>query len=339
MAASNFEIGERKRRSAVPDWRDAVAGACAGAFSRTVVAPVERVKLILQLQGSEASGASQSNRPRKSVRLVVSQIYNEQGVLAFWRGNLPNVIRSAGQAGLNFALMDYYKKVAVSSFFEQNVIQRRQMTNREERLRLRNLVTSFISGGLAGGTATTILYPIEFLRTRLAMDQGSTIAKTRAYPGGMRDVLSHTFRSDGITGLYQGYGIALVGACLYRLLYLGGYDALKEELDIFKQTQQQGGRVPDALNLTWSERFFVAQSVSLIAGTICYPIDSVRRRMMMQAGLPMNHRQYSGSLHCFRAVWAQEGLRGFYLGIGPNIVRSIGGALMLVTYDAFKTAL
>ena len=340
MATNSKPDIKSKKITTVPDWRDAVAGACAGAFSRTVMAPVERVKLMLQLQGSVKAVNHENQRPPLTVRRVVRQIYDEEGILAFWRGNVPNVLRTAGQAGLNFALMDYYKKVAVSSVFERHVIQRRHNRSDEDRVRLRKLTTSFISGGLAGGTATTLLYPVEYMRTRLAMDQGSTVSKTRSYPGGMRDVLSHTLRADGITGLYQGYGVALFGGVLYRLLYLGGYDALKEELDRYKQLQRkQGSRASDFLTLTWGERFLVAQSVSLTAGTICYPIDSVRRRMMMQAGLPIEQRQYQGSIHCFRVVWAKEGLKGFYLGIGPNIVRSVGGALALVIYDVFKAML
>jgi len=56
----------------------------------------------------------------------------------------------------------------------------------------------------------------------------------------------------------------------------------------------------------------------------------------MQAGKPMDERLYRGAIHCFRSVWNREGLRGFYLGLTPNLVRSIGGALMLVAYDTLK---
>ena len=88
--------------------------------------------------------------------------------------------------------------------------------------------------------------------------------------------------------------------------------------------------------LTMGERFLAAQIVSLTAGTACYPIDSVRRRLMMQAGLPVEQRLYKNSLDCIRRVWAAEGLHGFYLGIGPNLVRSFGASLLLVSYDVFK---
>ena len=313
----------RPETPGAPEWRDALAGAGAGAFSKTAMAPIERVKLLLQLQGSVDGIAG------RSAWKVAFHVYHTEGIRAFWRGNLPNVLRTAGQAGLNFALMDYYKTVAGSGFVETSIIQ--QQSDTEDLQRRRNLIVSFVSGGLAGGTATTVLYPAEFLRTRLAMDQGRSL-ETRQYRG-MKDCVFKTLNTDGIRGLYQGYGIALWGSVLYRLLLMGGYDALKTELQHIRDKQN------DSNPMKFAERFVLAQTVSLTAGTLCYPIDSVRRRLMMQAGLPINLRKYRGSIHCFKVVWAQEGLRGFYLGLAPNLVRSVGGALMLVAYDVLKVKL
>jgi solute carrier family 25 (adenine nucleotide translocator) protein 4/5/6/31 len=84
------------------------------------------------------------------------------------------------------------------------------------------------------------------------------------------------------------------------------------------------------------ERFAIAQVISITAGTICYPIDSVRRRLMMQAGQPVDVRLYSNSIHAFQRIFMEEGVKGFYLGIGPNLMRSFGGALLLVSYDVFR---
>lgn len=313
----------------IPKWQDALAGATAGAFSKTAMAPVERVKLLMQLEGSVNGTNFSGHGPWK----VAMHIYHSEGILAFWRGNWPNVLRTAGQAALNFSLMDYYKSVASSPIVEAAMISRQgtstTTTTEEELHRQRQLVVSFVSGGLAGATSTTALYPTEFLRTRLAMDQGRSL-ETREYRS-MRDCIVKTVRTDGIFGVYHGYGIALWGSVLYRLLYLGGYDVIKIEL-----ARYQDGSKP---SISIGERLVIAQGVSLFAGTLCYPIDSVRRRLMMQAGKTAGQRVYFGTVHCFQEVWSKEGLRGFYLGLTPNLVRSIGGALMLVAYDTMKTVL
>jgi solute carrier family 25 (mitochondrial adenine nucleotide translocator), member 4/5/6/31 len=311
-----------------PAWKEAVAGAIAGTLSRSVVAPIERVKLILQLRGS--LGSEKTAPPRQNALAVARTIYREQGIISFWRGNLPNCLRVSGSAALNFTCMDYYKH-AGQSMLERVVVQNDSSASTLQRKR--RLVSSLVSGGLAGATSTTLLYPLEFARTRLAMDGGTT-SSPRKYKGMWHAVVS-IFKTDGIVGLYQGYGIALVGGIVYRLLYLGGYDALKGEVLFAKNRQESGSEKA----LTWGERVASAQVISLAAGTLSYPLDSVRRRMMMQAGKALEKRLYRNSIHCISCIFTTEGIRGFYLGLGPNIVRSVGGALVLVSYDGVRAML
>lgn len=331
--------------------QNAVAGAAAGAVAKTTVAPIERVKLLMQLRGSILEGSSggvsdimtkhdNNGSPQMRAWSVAREVYRKEGILAFWRGNTPNVIRQGGAAALNFMLMDTYK-IAITPIMNLtlNLPSNRPHFQRKKR---RTLLSSFLSGGLAGGTTTTVLYPIEFLRTRLAMDTGY---RNRMYPNGMRDVFCGIWKTDGVRGLYQGFGIALGGVMLYRALHLGGYDACKTEL---VHRRQYGGNcnrnstveatttTDPNVSLSFMERFAIAQIVSITAGTICYPLDTVRRNLMMQAGRTQEERLYRNSLHAFQRIFVEEGLRGFYFGIGPNLVRSVGGAMLLVSYDAFK---
>eukprot|EP00536_Pseudo-nitzschia_multiseries_P004860 jgi/Psemu1/189112/e_gw1.85.148.1 len=317
--------------------RNAVAGAMAGIFSRTMTAPIERVKLVLQLQRAPSAlnapslTTSSAHAPHWNAWTVCHKIYTTEGGLwAFWRGNTPNVLRQSGASALNFMLMDWYK-AAMAPLLAATLALSRSESRSESRI-----ASSFLSGGLAGGTTTTVLYPVEFLRTRLALDVGSP----RSYPGGMRDVLRQIWTTDGMRGLYQGYGIALAGVVVYRALHLGGYDACKTEV-LHRRRGSSSNNNNNNTNgtdatITMGERFAIAQVVSTVAGTICYPIDSVRRRLMMQAGQPPTARTYTNARDAFGTIWRTEGARGFYLGLGPNIVRSIAGALLLVSYDVFR---
>jgi len=373
--AASSEISSRNsanNRKNIPQWREAVAGASSGAISRTLLAPVERVKLLKQLQGSvdakhlfpppQPQRSSSKTLSPPSAWQVAATVYREQGLLSFWRGNVPNVLRVSGTAAVNFTCMDYYKRVAVGPWLDYLTRFSPQTRNLE---RQRQLATSLVSGGLAGATATTVLYPIEFLRTRLAMDMGtgkpllpSSVVSTKegaAITGGgqsshhprpprqykgMLDVLQKILKSDGILGLFQGYGIAVTGGIFYRIILLGGYDALKGELLLRKQEQAANhSNDKRTTTLSWGERIVSAQLISLTAGTAAYPFDSVRRRMMMQAGQPYEQRKFRNSLHCIRSIWRLEGIRGFYLGLGPNILRSVSGALLLVGYDRIRTLL
>lgn len=308
---------------------DAFAGAAAGAAAKTISAPIERIKLLKQLQHSvdpkDAEGL------RGSAWSVAKTVCRNEGILAFWRGNTPNVLQQAGTTALNFMFMDWYKS-AINPIVNLTLSL---PSNRpyEDRIKRRKMISAFLSGGLAGGTALTVLYPVAFLRTRLALDVGNHQG-IRKYPRGMRDVFCSIMKTDGIKGLYQGYGIAISGVILYRAMHLGGYDNIKTEL--LHRRRKKSPELDSNDELTLMERFVCAQIVSIVAGTMCYPIDSVRRRMMMQAGKPMAERKYSNSLNAFRRIFVDEGMKGFYLGIGPNLFRSFGGALLLVGYDTFK---
>ena len=334
--------------------KDAFCGACAGAVAKTVVAPIERIKLLMQLKfsidtrstkvsGSASSSTSAITKNYGALE-VAKKVYQRQGILAFWRGNTPNVIRQGGTSTMNFLLMDWYKN-AISPLLVWSLCL---PSNNDPLIRQkrRAILSSFLSGGLAGGTTTTVLYPVEFVRTRLAMDVGrGTVDAPRLYPGGMKDVFKSIWKVDGWKGLYQGYGIALGGVVLYRALHLGGYDALKTEIlhrrglgewqQSKKSTCDTIGILPES-GLTICERFLAAQVVSVVAGTVCYPIDSIRRRLMMQAGLPKDERLYRNSFDCFQKVIAAEGVKGFYLGLQMNLIRSFGAALLLVSYDVFQ---
>lgn len=71
--------------------------------------------------------------------------------------------------------------------------------------------------------------------------------------------------------------------------------------------------------------------------SVVYPIDSIRRRMMMEAG--RSKPLYRSSLDCARLVWKTEGYRGFYRGLLPNMARGIGTSALLVLYDEIRVAL
>mmetsp|Transcript_12910 Transcript_12910/g.24526 ORF Transcript_12910/g.24526 Transcript_12910/m.24526 type:complete len:87 (-) Transcript_12910:45-305(-) len=80
----------------------------------------------------------------------------------------------------------------------------------------------------------------------------------------------------------------------------------------------------------------MAQIVSILASTAHYPLDSIRRRLMMQSDKTAAEKIYRSAWHCMQTIYRNEGIRGFYLGLGTNYIRSVGGALLLVSYDFFR---
>jgi len=166
------------------------------------------------------------------------------------------------------------------------------------------------------------VYPLDFARTRLAADVGS--GGSRQF-NGLNDCLMKIFKSDGMGGLYQGFGISVAGIIAYRACYFGGYDSGKALL--FK----------DERNAPIILKFIFAQVVTAISGVISYPLDTVRRRMMMQSGrVDASGKKevlYNGTMDCFAKIAKNEGGKAFFKGAGSNVLRGMGASVVLVMYD------
>uniref|UniRef100_A0A8D0H825 ADP/ATP translocase n=1 Tax=Sphenodon punctatus TaxID=8508 RepID=A0A8D0H825_SPHPU len=205
--------------AAISFLKDFLAGGVAAAISKTAVAPIERVKLLLQVQ--HASKQITVDKQYKGIIDCVVRIPREQGFVSFWRGNLANVIRYFPTQALNFAFKDKYKQV-----FLGNVDKRTQFW--------RYFAGNLASGGAAGATSLCFVYPLDFARTRLAADVGKAGAD-REFKG-LGDCLAKIFRSDGLRGLYQGFNVSVQGIIIYRAAYFGVYDTAKGMLPDPKNT-------------------------------------------------------------------------------------------------------
>jgi solute carrier family 25 (adenine nucleotide translocator) protein 4/5/6/31 len=289
--------------------KDFIAGGVAAAISKTAVAPIERVKLLLQVQ--HASKQITADQRYKGMVDCFVRIPKEQGFLAFWRGNLANVIRYFPTQALNFAFKDKYKQV-----FLGGVDKRTQFW----RFFLGNLA----SGGAAGATSLCFVYPLDFARTRLAADIGKG-AGEREFSG-LGNCLVKIYKSDGLVGLYRGFGVSVQGIIIYRAAFFGFFDTAK-------------GMLPDPKNTPLVITWMIAQSVTTVAGIVSYPFDTVRRRMMMQSGRAKADILYKNTIHCWGKIYRTEGGKAFFKGAFSNVLRGTGGAFVLVLYDEIKAFL
>jgi len=284
--------------------KDFVAGGVSAAISKTAVAPIERVKLLLQVQ--HASKQIAVDQRYKGMVDCFVRIPKEQGFLAFWRGNLANVIRYFPTQALNFAFKDKYKQV-----FLGGVDKNTQF--------MRYFVGNLASGGAAGATSLCFVYPLDFARTRLAADVGKAGAEREF--SGLGNCLSKTFKSDGLVGLYRGFGVSVQGIIIYRAAYFGFFDTAK-------------GMLPNPKTTPFLVSWAIAQTVTTVAGIVSYPFDTVRRRMMMQSG--RSDKMYKNTMDCWGKIYRTEGGNAFFKGAFSNVLRGTGGALVLVLYDEIK---
>ncbi|KAI1891489.1 hypothetical protein AGOR_G00144340 [Albula goreensis] len=175
-------------------WKQLAAGAMAGAVSRTGTAPLDRMKVFMQVHSSKSN----------KISLVggFKQMLKEGGVSSLWRGNGVNVLKIAPETAIKFMAYEQYKKLLSSESGKVKTHER------------------FISGSLAGATAQTAIYPMEVMKTRL------TLRKTGQYSG-MFDCAKKILKKEGVKAFYKGYIPNILGIIPYAGIDLAVYESLK----------------------------------------------------------------------------------------------------------------
>lgn len=284
---------------------DFLMGGVSAAVSKTAAAPIERVKLLIQNQ-DEMLKTGRLASPYKGIGDCFRRVISEEGFVSLWRGNTANVLRYFPTQALNFAFKDQFKRMFKSSKADGYWL---------------SFGKNIASGGLAGATSLFFVYSLDYARTRLANDNKSAKKGGERQFNGLVDVYSKTLKSDGIQGLYRGFTISCVGIIVYRGLYFGMYDSLKPVL--------LTGNMKDS----FVGSFFLGWAITIAAGLASYPIDTVRRRMMMTSGEAV---KYKSSIHAFGEIIKKEGVPSLFKGAGANILRAIAGAGVLAGYDQLQ---
>lgn len=275
-------------------WRMFLAGGAAGACARTATAPLDRIKLLFQVQAVPTAGIS--GTAYTGVGQAATKIFREEGVRAFWKGNGTNIIRifpySAGQLMAN----DQYKRLLASDDGHLTVGRR------------------LLAGACAGMTATALTHPLDTVRLRLALpNSGYT---------GMSNAFSTMLKTEGVRSMYKGLAPTLIGVAPYAALNFSAYDMLKKA--VYHGDKPQG----------IVQNLLLGGTAGTFAASVCYPLDTVRRRMQMKGTL------YTSQMDALVKIWQNEGYRGYYRGWVANTLKVVPqNAIRFVSYEALKQLL
>ncbi|CAN0871235.1 ADP,ATP carrier protein ER-ANT1 [Linum grandiflorum] len=287
-------------------YADFVMGGTAAVVSKSAAAPIERVKLLLQNQG-EMMKRGQLRRPYVGIGDCFRRVFREEGILSFWRGNQANVIRYFPTQAFNFAFKGYFKSIFGRS--------------KEKDGYAKWFVGNVASGSAAGATTSLFLYHLDYARTRLGTDSRECRINDRRQFKGLLDVYRKTWSSDGIVGLYRGFGVSIIGITLYRGMYFGIYDTVKPILLV------------GSLEGNFLASFFLGWSITTVSGVCAYPFDTVRRRMMLTSGQP---NKYRNAVHALREIVRVEGFAALFRGVTANMLLGVAGAGVLASYDQLQ---
>jgi len=222
-----------------------LCGGIAGVLSRTMVAPIDRVKLLLQTQ---AVAAGMSADKYGGVGGTIRTVIREEGVRMLWRGNTPNCIRIFPYAALQFWSYDYYKGI---------IIKKREM----------GVFQRFQAGVLAGITAASLTYPLDLIRVRIATNRDPALA-------GFISQGKSILREGGtVFALYKGFIPTLTSLAPFIAINFTVFDTIK--------TNWMPEKVDSELVRALYTLGFGATS-AIISQSVCYPMDTVRRRIQVK---------------------------------------------------------
>jgi len=305
--------------------RHLAAGAASCAVTRTVLAPLERIKLEQVLHA--ASG----------FRSTAASILREEGAAGLWAGNGLNLLRTCPHKALNFACFDAYRRALLAATGTPHF----------------GAAERFGAGALAGMTATSLCFPLDVLRTRM-MGPG-------AIPGaGVGATLRGILSVEGPAALYVGVWPALAATAPAGAVFYGTYDVVREAY--LRATCDARGR-PRPPRLAAAQTLAFGAAAGAAAELSIYPAEVVRRRMQLAsmarartvaaavaaaaasgpaavasaraaacaAGPPSTFRAAAA------AVLRDQGVKGLYAGLGPNMLQVLPSAAL--SYYAYETFL
>ncbi|RWA11071.1 hypothetical protein EKO27_g4035 [Xylaria grammica] len=253
------------------------AGGVAGAVSRTVVSPLERLKILLQVQSAG------HNEYKLSVGKALGKMWKEEGWRGFMRGNGTNCIRIVPYSAVQFGSYNLYRR----QFFER------------EPGTIMSPIERLFCGGIAGVTSVFFTYPLDIVRTRLSIQTASFAALGEVpkdkLPGMWSTMMSMYKSEGGFAALYRGIIPTVAGVAPYVGLNFMTYEFVRKYLT------PEGDQNPSAA------RKLLAGAVSgAVAQTCTYPFDVLRRRFQINTMSGMGY-QYKSIGDAVRVIIAQEG--------------------------------
>lgn len=286
------------------------SGAVAAMVSRTVVAPLERLKLEYVVCGE-----------RKNLLDLIKTISAAQGLKGFWKGNFVNILRTAPFKAINFYAYDTYRNKLL------------KLSGNEEATNFER----FVAGATAGITATLLCLPMDTIRTKMVAPGGEAL-------GGIIGTFRHMIQTEGFFSLYKGLMPAIVAMAPSGAVFYGVYDILKsaylhtpegrKRLEYMKQEGQELNAM-EQLELGPSRTLLYGAIAGACSEAATYPFEVVRRQLQMQ----LRSTRLSPLATCVKIV-EQGGVPALYAGLIPSLLQVLpSAAISYLVYEFMKIVL
>ncbi|CAN1300339.1 Mitochondrial adenine nucleotide transporter ADNT1 [Linum perenne] len=288
-----------------------VAGGVAGGVSRTAVAPLERLKILLQ---------------------GLKYIWRTEGFKGLFKGNGTNCARIVPNSAVKFFSYEEASKGILWFYRRQTGDDDAQLTP----------VLRLGAGACAGIIAMSATYPMDMVRGRLTVQTDQSPRQYRGIAHALRTVL----KEEGPRALYKGWLPSVIGVVPYVGLNFAVYESLKDWL-----LKSNTFNLVENNELSITTRLACGAAAGTVGQTVAYPLDVIRRRMQMVGwkdaasvvtgdGRGKAPLEYTGMVDAFRKTVRYEGFGALYKGLVPNSVKVVPSiAIAFVTYEMVKDVL
>ena len=281
------------------------SGAVASSISKTLIAPLETIRLRMQVS-DELLKQNLIKKPYKSIGDTYKKIVKEEGYLALFKGNTYNVLLYFPIQSVNFAIKPMIKKFLINNggkFLNRNVF-----------------ILNLLTGSLTGMTTSFIFQPFEYAKTRICADIKKKMYGKDSKYNGLIDLFKKDYKKYGITTFYRGVSSSVICMFIYRGFYFGLYDTLNNKINkcvyITKYIDTNNSLV----------KLFNGFLATSVAGFTSYPFESIRKKVMI-------HHNYKSSYDCAKKIIKKYGISKFYTGSSAMVLRGLAGASILVIYE------
>eukprot|EP00547_Thalassionema_nitzschioides_P007845 CAMPEP_0194209920 /NCGR_PEP_ID=MMETSP0156-20130528/7881_1 /TAXON_ID=33649 /ORGANISM="Thalassionema nitzschioides, Strain L26-B" /LENGTH=325 /DNA_ID=CAMNT_0038937179 /DNA_START=152 /DNA_END=1126 /DNA_ORIENTATION=- len=310
---SSFQLKRHATRDqivALPkEFRHFLAGGVAGMIAKSIVAPVDRIKILYQVSSQKFHIFD--------VPRVAGNILKGEGFQALWKGNTATLIRVFPYSGIQFMLFSRLKTWFLNKHAAENEI--RKATGRSKREWGLSPTESLISGSIAGICSVLATYPLDMARAQLAVLRNKKDQRN----SGLSTILVKNYKERGFKGLYRGITPTILGI----LPYAGIAFTLNEQSK--RYIQNMTGR-----ETTTIEKMQCGAISGLFAQSLTYPLEVTRRRMQTMGvvgcedaalealGLGKSkHNKVSAQvsmISILKSVYSEQGIAGLFKGVSLN---------------------
>ncbi|KAL9049779.1 MAG: hypothetical protein Q9162_007026 [Coniocarpon cinnabarinum] len=320
--------------------KSGIAGGLAGCAAKTVVGPLDRVKILFQASNPQFQKYTGS---WTGVATAMRDIYANGGTRGLFRGHSATLLRIFPYAGIKFLAYEQVRSVLIRGPHEETPWRR------------------LLSGSAAGCVSVFVTYPLEVVRVRLAFEtkssnrsslsaicqqiyheQPPSFRKSRAPPDIPKAPLATSSAGavvgeavgavaprSGLVNFYRGFTPTLWGMLPYAGTSFLTHDMMRDALrrpnlaayTIIPNTASAEGESYKPPQLVGWAQFAAGGMAGLVSQTAAYPLEVVRRKM--QVGGAVGDGRRLGMAEVAKRIWLESGWRGFFVGLGIGYVKVV----------------